>query len=174
MATVKQVVELVDVSLKSLESGTRTDGSKYIYFADNSPEWVNTLVREAHNDGGRLPSDSIFELVKDVFNAISDGAANYEDDNDAQSSLEDIPSDGYLEADIYNSDLMRWLADGNEEYVERALDEYGWESGGNFFSLLQQAQGVQLEEIFQNALRALIDVADELEQEEESEDEIGA
>lgn len=109
MATIK---ELADQVYAQFEQRTRDNGRKFWVLKDGKPDWMQELCHEAHGD--MMPDDWKYEFVLEAVAALSDA---------------DDPDDVQLEADIYNSDLLQWLASHLERagYVDEAVD-YGIDS----------------------------------------------
>lgn len=81
------------------------------------PVWLKDLSRAVHDDGHFLPDDFKYQTMVDVLNALSEGQE---------------PDDLNLEADIYNHDLLQWLASHLERagYVDEAVENYGHSDQG--------------------------------------------
>jgi hypothetical protein len=107
MATIK---ELADQVYAQFEKRTRDNGREFWVLKDGKPEWVQDLCHEAHGD--MAPDDWKYQFVLEAVAAFSEA---------------DDPDDVQLEADVYNSELLQWLAShlARAGYVDEAVQEYG-------------------------------------------------
>lgn len=126
MATIK---ELADQVYAQFEKRTRDNGREFWALKDGKPEWMQEMCHEAH--GGMLPDDWKYQFVLEAVVALSEA---------------DDPDDVQLEADVYNHELLQWLASHLERagYVDEAVQSYGIESKG--FDLMQVIALGQLHE----------------------------
>lgn len=125
----------------------RNDGKEFVKLAENSPQWMTDVIREAH--GETLPDDTIYEFIERCADAIADS----DDANDA--ILE-------LEPDSYTHDLTAWLDARVDHvyYLTQALEELAPSDG---FKALAIAQQLQIQEVGQALIAALERLADESE-----------
>lgn len=140
---------------QSFESGTRsTTGETFRRLKDDSPEWMTTVCRRAHDDARLLPDDWRYSFIEEVVDAL----AEHEDVDDARSRLE---------PDIYTHDLTAWLHSliGRVYYLDEALTEFGGFSNG--FQLLAAAQMLEKDEVFHQVVAAFEEQLDEMEQDHE-------
>lgn len=81
---------------KYLVTKERDNGVKFFCCSDDAPEYINDLVQGVHFDlfDGCAPNDWIYEQIVHALDELED-----------KEDLEDIT----VEADIYYSDLYRWL-----------------------------------------------------------------
>jgi len=136
----KTVNELAKEALKSFETGTRDNGEKFVKTKDGRPEWLTNLIFTAH--GGMVPDDHRYKFIEDALIIIAN--------NDQEAEL-DCPE---IEADIYTSDLTKWLHSRNDRvcYLTEALEEYEIKDG---FQALQSAQLLEREEVYYSVLNSL-------------------
>lgn len=90
----------------AMESRTRSDGTRYVAFRDDAPDWVRDAVYAAHNVTGDpvLPDDWTFYVVREAFGFIADIAQIDEDADEAGHEFADS-------VDVYSSALRRWAQD---------------------------------------------------------------
>lgn len=91
------------------------------------------------------------ELIKEYYQNDSEMKEAIESDEiqDATSEIADN------NIDIYFSDLYKWVAD-ESDWVERALDEFGWDGcGGDLSKAIQMGQSLKNQEILNEALEEL-------------------
>lgn len=109
---------------------------------------MKEVCHKAHPDG-RLPDDSVYEVIYETVNAIAEA----DPEEDAQKEAIN------LEADVYTAQLTGWLAEhlGNVDYLTQALDE-GVDKDG--VALLSYAQYLFKREVADLVYGALKDQAD--------------
>lgn len=132
---------------------TQVRGDERIWvLKEGRPEQLQAIVYESHD--GMMPDDFKYEFAYEAFAALAED----EDPDDARDSIE---------ADVYNSELTRWLASnpGRGCYVDQAVEEWGWPE--NIFLALQQGQVFEKREVFDIILRQLEELAEETEDEDE-------
>jgi hypothetical protein len=105
-----------------------------------------------------MPDDYRYKFIENSLQYIAD------QDEDADDL--DCPE---IEADIYTSDLTKWLHSRNDRvyYLTEALEEYEIKDG---FQALQEAQLREREEVFYSVLNSLRELCKDQEDEEEQED----
>jgi len=133
-----------------LTSHTRPDGSVIVVKRSDAPDWVADIVYSVHQAlRDSLPNDFIYQAVSDAADRIGD------DGEDASP-----------EPDYLNHELYGWLAEypGASEYVDQAVEDYGWPASGGIFEAVQRGQAEWLAEVVQATIAAL----------EEEEDTIAA
>ena len=100
-------------ALSFIERRTRTpSGEEYYCCNDERPQWLQDIIREAHDNGNMLPDDWRYKLVYRSLQLLEES----EDWEDLEYPEE-----------IYTSELTSWLASHNARYsyCDEALDEYG-------------------------------------------------
>ena len=151
----KTVNELAKEALGWFIVDTRDDGEKFTKTKEGRPEWLKTLIFTAHD--GMLPDDYRYKFIEKALELIADQDADL-----------DYPE---IEADIYTSDLTKWLNSRNDRvcYLTEALEQYEIDDG---FWALQEAQLREREEVYHSVLSSLRELygAQEEEDEEEQED----
>lgn len=156
-----KVIKLAQQMWEQFEQAERDDGSKFWRLKHGSPEWMNGVCRAAHDHGKILPDDFRYEFITDSLCKLTEA-----DDDTEDWELDEL---GTFEGDVYNSDLARWLGAGGDRwwYCDQVLKD----PPGDFFSLLQAAQVMEKEEVFNAVLEALQDHADTLDDEDDDEEE---
>jgi len=150
----KTVSELAKEALEWFETGTRDSGEEFVKTKDGRPEWLTNLIFTAH--GGMVPDDHRYKFIKDALQYISD------QDEDADLDCPEI------KADIYTSDLTKWLHSRNDRvyYLTEALEEYEIKDG---FQALYLAQLCERGEVYDSVLNSLRELCENQEDEEEQE-----
>jgi hypothetical protein len=113
------------------------------------PDWVINLVCEAHDKGSVLPDDFIYEYVVDALDYLSDA------DND--------PDDYDPESDIYNGDLLKWLASSlaRADYVDVVRRESG--DDYDLMQLIGLGQAQEKRDVYEAVLTWLQEHEDEID-----------
>lgn len=146
---------LASKAYKYLVTGDRTQTQEeYLYTADEAPEWVKELVKNAHTIDDCLPNDYIYRFVSDALALIADAP----DELNSEDSVRDYLCDNVVnDVDVYNNELLKWIGNnlGFSEYVEETMNEYRDVKNLGFFVLLQRAQQLHREAIAQNVLNSL-------------------
>lgn len=150
----KTVNELAREALEWFETGTRDNGEEFVKTKNGRPEWLEALILNAHGD--MLPDDYRYKFIRDALQYISD--------QDEDTDL-DCPE---IEADIYTSDLTKWLHSRNDRvyYLTEALETFEMRDG---FVALQSAQIIEKEEVYWSVLESLRELCKDQEDEEEQE-----
>ena len=117
-------------------------------FAEEVEQWQldYNLDRPELPEGWRTIEDLQAEFVDTVHDYGQEIVGHADDFSDAATGLADAT------ADIYNADLAKWLADGNEGWVEQAVQE-GLVNTDNFdfWRAVQAGQfEASLDEIYEN------------------------
>lgn len=112
---------------------------------DRHPVWVQELAHKAHGD--MMPDNFRYETIVDVLQALSEGQD---------------PEEPSLEADVYNHDLLAWLASNLERagYVDEAVEQFGHAGeggsrGGGITGDIAQGQWYEKDEIWRLVVEAL-------------------
>lgn len=148
----KTVNELAREALEWFESGTRDSGEKFVKTKYGRPDWLGNLIFAAHGD--MMPDDYRYKFIEEALDLI----ANQDIDLDCPE----------IEADIYTSDLTKWLHSRNDRvyYLTEALETFGMKDG---FQALQSAQIIEKEEVYWSVLENLRELCKDQEDEEEQE-----
>lgn len=149
----KTINELAEESLEWFVTDTRDDGEKFTKTKDGRPKWLTDLIFTAHGD--MMPDDHRYKFIEEALELIADQDADI-----------DCPE---IEADIYTSDLTKWLNSRNDRvyYLSEALENSDITDG---FQLLMMAQSIEREEIYYSVLNSLRELCKDQEDEEEQED----
>ena len=142
----KTVNELAREALEWFITDTRNNGEKFIKTKEGRPDWLENLIFTAHDD--MLPDDYRYKFIEDALIMIAD------QDEDADLDCPEI------EADIYTSDLTKWLHSRNDRvcYLTEALEEYEIKDG---FQALYLAQLCERGEVYYSVLNSLRELCEE-------------
>jgi hypothetical protein len=134
-------------ALSYFQTKTRQSGETFHCLKDGKPDWVQDLVRHAHD--GMLPDDFRYGIIKDCLDAIADGI---EDD---------------LEPEHKHYILCQWLGSHGKrhEYVNEAASDYSGDI--DIMELLQAGYALELMEVTALLIDKLEEIADEQTDEEE-------
>lgn len=88
----------------SFEKKERDDGSSYYALQADSPEWMRSAVREAHD--GELPNDSRYDLIRDALSSLSENLYDSADD-----AREDAAEIALQLQPTYTGELLQWFAE---------------------------------------------------------------
>jgi hypothetical protein len=157
MATDDRVRALASELDKALYRDTRTNGDEFIRLRDNSPDWMSDALFAAH--GNMLPDDHRYEFIQEAANLIS--------------QADDLDEGGYeMEADVYNADLLRWLASDLTRafYVDEAMESYG-NNDSDTYTRIATGQASEKRETYELLLQSLRGLAETQEGAEETEEE---
>jgi hypothetical protein len=151
----KTVNELAKEALGWFITDTRDNGEKFVKTKEGRPDWLKNLIFTAH--GGMMPDDYRYKFIENSLQYISD--------QDEDVGL-DCPE---IEADIYTSDLTKWLHSRNDRvcYLTEALETFGIKDG---FAALQLAQLREREEVYHSVLSSLRELYDAQEDDEEEQE----
>ena len=149
MATVKQLAQ--DMA-DAFEGTTRPNGDEIRVLRDGSPDWMRDVARRSHGD--MLPDDWRYDKLEDAVAAIADAG----DDAD----LDELGAEFADSAvDVYNTNRYAWLAShlSRAGYVDQAREDFG--PAENVTDDIGRGQYMEALEIYNDALAALRDLADE-------------
>ena len=152
----KTVNELAKEALGWFITDTRDNGEEFVKTKEGRPDWLKNLIFTAH--GGMLPDDYRYKFIENSLQYIAD------QDEDADLDRPEI------EADIYTSDLTKWLHSRNDRvcYLTEALETFGIKDG---FAALQLAQLREREEVYHSVLSSLRELYDAQEDDEEEQED---
>lgn len=131
-ATTPTVESLAAEVNAALVRDERDDGTKFVKFADGSPDWMTDLSRAAHGD--MMPDDWRYEFIEDAVSALENGD---EEPNDVDSAYP------------YTADRLRWLGSHSDRpgYCDEEAEEYSMESTG-ILTLIALGMGREMRETF--------------------------
>ena len=156
MQNKKNWAETAKEALQYFTRDTRNDKTEFWATTNDAPGWVKDLCYAAHKVDDVLPNDFIYEYIVDALDLIAeaDGAERYSEIE------EDIFS---IEGDIYNADLLRWVASNLtfSAYVDQAIEEYGIKG---HFEVLQLGNALHKQAIAARVLQSIDQQADEMEE----------
>lgn len=93
-----QIQDVAKQFLEQMEVAYRQDGEAFFRFKMTRPEWMVSVVMDAH--GASLPNDSKYWMFKVILDSIAYG-----------SSLEDARLDATCNPPVYTSSILEWLQD---------------------------------------------------------------
>jgi len=142
----EKTIELAKKYVSYFELAERPDGTKFYKLKDDAPEELAELVREVHRKRGlHFPDDYVYEYIYQSLDLIAESGAEVD-------NLEDLTEE--IEADVYTSDLLKWLSTGDRTYyMDRVKEECGRDL--SFEQELSIAQFLEREEIFFYVLEEL-------------------
>lgn len=136
-----EIKRLAQLMLDQLETRTRDNEQELTCFKNTHEQWMLDIAYEAHN--GLLSDDFKFQFIKESLSAIVNSV--------------DLYDDIYLDADIYTSELLKWISSSvyRLEYADTALSELNFDYKHNFIDILQAAQYLEKYEVLQSVLSGL-------------------
>jgi hypothetical protein len=147
MATVQ---ELAAQLANAFEERERVNGAKFYTLAEGSPEWMEDVVRDAHDvrGGMMLPDDWRYGAIRAVAYRIAECEDVEEERADAIG--------GSL-VDVYTSDLTAWLHSRPDRhgYCDDAAEEFGLDPARGIIGLMQLGQYAEYDEIWGSMVGAL-------------------
>lgn len=151
MADETDIQKLAEYAGRFLERKKR--GEEEIYtLKDRHPEWVRGMVFKVHEDGHWAPDDYKYEYVVESLDHISEGMD---------------PEEPELEADIYSSDLLKWLSSHRERLglVDEAVEEHGldWDKERGIEGMISFGQWYEKDQVFRIVVEALKERLGEIE-----------
>lgn len=163
-----KVRQLAAKYLNQIEPLERLNFSTYKR-KDDADDDLKELCMTAHGDN--LPDDYKYNYIVDALELIADSSTD---------ELQDL--DGEIESDVYNSDLLKWLSSNlnRAEYVNEYVRELGLSgvtdsnidvSQFDLFVLLSNGQWKEKTEVFQSVLSSLIELANQLEDEDDTDED---
>ena len=141
----------------ALEVRKRDNGEEFYYVKDEFDgydneeySWINDVIRTGHDNGELLPNDCVYSIINDALSIICECETQEEAEERIYSELE---------ADIYNSNLLKWVASNLtfSYYVDEAMTEYG---ANTLFDALSYGQKRFKEEIAFNVLNKLVEISE--------------
>jgi hypothetical protein len=135
------VQELATQFRSHFTEDTRANGEKFWKAEYEGMEGLDELIRTAHSD--MMPEDWKYQFIVDALEAIAES---------------DDPDSPELEADVYNSDHLRWLSSNltRAEYVDEWVSNFGIEpSKFNLFEAIGGGQWTEREEVYWLVLSSL-------------------
>ena len=127
------IEKLAEAAGAAFVTGHRTDGEAFRKVADDAPEWITDLVRDAAHAGGKVfPNDWRYECVEDCLTAIAGGS-------------EDAP-----EGDIYTKALLAWFSGDPDalDYCDRAAEEGYVSADASMLDRITAGQALLIGDIF--------------------------
>lgn len=134
---------IIEDTLKHFEWKKLDDGRRIVVFKEGTPEELRSSVYGAHD--GNMPNDWIFE----AYHSILERLGNYT--IEGLEYLEEIRGEVVdAEVDVYNADLITWLANYTQslEYVTEAIQDGSIDGDIDGAQLLAIAQGRALDNAY--------------------------
>ncbi len=143
---------------KQAKQDKRDDGSKFYKFVcanEVDEERCRALAFAAHGDGDMLPDDWRYEFIVEALSALSET---------------DDPDEIELEADVYTSDLTRWLNSRNSRlgYCDEAVREGLVSESADMSARLTGGQYMEKREVLALVREYLEDEASTITEDEEA------
>lgn len=142
------IQQLAQEYLTYFERKERENGLSYYTWKDVSPKALRDLIQEAHGD--MMPDDYKYNFVVDALDAIA----------------EDRGEDS-IEADVYNRDLLNWLASHLDRpgYCDQYVEEYGGIDPNDFsiIRIISGGQYLEKMEVYRSVLNSLEEIIEKLE-----------
>lgn len=136
-------------------------------FRRSKEGWINSdlMLRFHKAIDDRMPDDWIYEVIANGSSSL----AEYEDVDAARDAIHEI-ADGMV--DVYNSDVLRWLADHqmNACLCDEAAEEFGG-ADNDTIKRAQLGQYLGITRILSEMVEAIEEEAEERETDEEEDDE---
>lgn len=159
MQTLAQIVKAFS---DALIVDKRQDGTEFIRLADDKPEWMFNILRDAH--GEMMPDDlkykMIGECVEKLYEALQDDSENFDsvDIGEIADSL----------VDIYNWDRLKWVSSHltRAYYCDDAQSEGLLSSDADMFQRLGMGQYMEYSEILNFITSKLLEVFENQDSEE--------
>jgi hypothetical protein len=132
-------LQLITELRESFTKKVRDDRTEYYTLKDHNNDTLVDLVRECHFD--MLPNDTSYNLIVRVIDAIKE-TLEFSVEIDEECYLQDLD----IESDIYNADLINWLASNltRSTFVDDAMANYGC---SDCFNALSTGQWLEMEAI---------------------------
>lgn len=137
----------------ALNAEERDDGSKFYRLDAGSPEWMTDIIRAAHCD--MMPDDWRYKMIVELLcDLTSDDPDQWE---------EHISEYADRNTDVYNSELLRWLASHLERafYCDEARDEGYVNEDSDMYARISAGQAFEYREIGYALVNAIAARADE-------------
>lgn len=148
---VVDIQELAEYALKFFKRKPKPGSEEeQIWVLKNRyPQWIKDMLYQVHDYGKWGPDDYKYEYAVETLDRLSEGS-------DPEEGRDE------LEADIYTSDLLQWIASSihRQYYADEAL---GMEPK-DFVTLLMLAQVREMQEIWDVVVKALNNRLEEIEE----------
>jgi hypothetical protein len=143
---------LASQAYRSMEMGTREDGTQYVRKTEDCPEWVASIIQEAHADF--LPDDMRYSIISEAFSWLEDTTTEDPDE------LEDAHDFADSTTDVYNSQLLAWVGSHGARagYVDDARDNLG--EPRDFYHSLMMGQYTERVEVYAAVFAGLREAAE--------------
>ena len=149
----KELQDMASEARGKFARSTRNDGREYWH--TNGAEWIRDLCMAAHEDAAMLPDDHRYEFIVAALDAIGDAELGTPTEELAEM----------IEADIYTSDLLNWLASRNDRIAicDEASEELGLDASPSLEERIRLGQWWERRGVLGAVLTFLEERLDELE-----------
>jgi hypothetical protein len=150
------ISELAREAAGYFETATRDNGETFVKRRDDTPQWVQDLIQDAHGD--MFPDDWRYAAISRVLDEIADIELETPDDvRDYSHEIADQLTD------IYTGNLIGWMYSNLSRtgYVDDATQELGYP--GSIVQAMQYGQLAEYREIIESVAQSLESRLDELE-----------
>lgn len=126
----------------NMSKNKRPDGSEFVIFDKDRPEWMKDMAHDAHAD--MMPDDWKYEFIHDAVSALSE-----EDDEDTARDV--------LEPSCMYSDQLKWFSSHMDRpcYVDQAKEEFGSSGEEPIMHDVVQGMAYEQREVFELVLAFL-------------------
>jgi hypothetical protein len=141
--------ELARIFAAQFQQVTREDGSKPWVLKDGAREEypeLESLIYDVHDAiGESMPADYTYEFILDSLQAIAES-----------DMLDNAP---YQMAGLhYYGDLLRWLSDGNQTWVDEYINDFGTSAAKEgIMELIQKGAAYHQEKVCESVVEKLSD-----------------
>lgn len=137
--------DVASEALRHFQTRYRADGDPYVCLADDAPDWVHDLVREAH--GHMPPDDWRYKAISAALSCLAERPGEDLDE------LRHEYADGMT--DTYSADRLRWLAShlDRTDYVDEAVEDLGYP--GDILGAIGMGQDCEAREVWQSVVDSL-------------------
>jgi len=147
------VIKLAKEAESWFEKKTRDNGEEFFCLKDGHPEWIKDMAYKAHEEDSLAPKDYRHKFVWESLVNIS------ECDEDNLEEMLDCYCD--IDADIYSSDLLKWLSSHltRPGWVDQAKEELG--PGFTLMSEIMHGQLLEKQMVFGVVVKFLREMEEE-------------
>ena len=135
-----EMSELNKISLEVLNHFYKRESDDLWFKKDDSPEWVQDMVRDAHGD--LFPNNHSYQFIVEALNAFT----NYDDPEIAISEIESDP---------YYSQLIDWL--GSDTTRMLYADDGMAENPSSIMDIISYGQIGEKRDVYYSVLKHLND-----------------
>lgn len=147
------IFELAGEAYDQFETAERADGESFVRLKEGAPDWLVTLVHEAHGDF--LPDDWRYACIKSALGFIHDNEPGELDDS--HELLDDSHEFADGEVDVYTSARLAWLSSNlnRASYCDEAVEEFGISDDGGIIDRIGLGQYAEASEVYYSVVTSL-------------------